>query len=305
MPIEKVDTGIIFNKIGLRGAADQEPLLPVLWNRAYPTARDVLNYLNRIFNFATRQKYFHGENPADWETITDLLPGRDDVYQRKHRAALNYQDVPRFLHAVRSYEDRSDRKTGRTPISYAVEVVVLTGVRISEVLLARRKEFDRTAMTWTVPPEHKKKKTRARPVPITKSMLVVLDEMQRRHPDPSPDDLVFPGPRSASVMKASAPANFVTRTLKWEIKITPHGFRSTLRDWMRAETEFKEVFWKAQVDHHLGDGTATDEAYGHNLLLEQRRVMMEMYDEYCSKPRPEPKKVSKVVELASKRRRTA
>lgn len=301
MPIEKVDTNTIFNKVGVRGAADHEPLLPVLWNRAYPTARDVLAYLNRIFSFAVRQKYFHGENPAGWEALLDLLPARDDVYQRQHRPALAYQDAGRFLHAVRSYEDRSDRKTGRMPITFVVELVALTGVRISEVLQAQWKEFDLNTMTWNVPAEHKKKKKRDRPVPITKSMLAVLDEMQRRRTDPSPDALVFPSPRTGAEIKTSSPANFVSNTLKWEIKITPHGFRSTLRDWMRAETEFKEVLWKAQVDHQLGDGTPTDEAYGHDLLLEQRRGMMKLWDEYCAKPRPEPQ-TGKVLKL---RRRIA
>jgi integrase len=297
MPIEKVDTKTILEPTGLGEA----------WSRINSTAKDVLSCLNRIFNFASRMKYFHKANPADWQTLLDVLPPREEVYQRQPRAALVYTDVGRFLQAVRNYQDRSDRKTGRTNISYVMEFVVLTGVRISEVLEAQWKEFDRATMTWNVPPEHRKngkrKGNKVRPVPITKSLDKVLDEMEERRTDPSPDALVFPSPRTGREIKTSSPANFIVGTLKWEIKITPHGFRSTLRDWMRAEVrDFKEVFWKAQVDHQLGDGTATDGAYGHNLLLEQRRPLMQMWDDYCARPQPPPKKSGKILKLSDKRR---
>jgi integrase len=289
MPIETVDTATILDTVGLRE----------LWTRAFPTARDVIGHLNRMFKFAIRLKYCK-HNPAEWEVLRDLLPPREDVYRRQPRPALAYKDVGLFLQAVRSYEDRSYRKTGRMPITYVLEFVVLTGVRISEVLLAQWKEIDRDSMTWNVPPEHRKHGRRTgkvRPVPITKSMLAVLDEMQRRRTDSSPNALVFPSPRTGQAIKTSSPAIFVSATLKWETKITPHGFRSTLRDWMRAETNFKEVFWKSQVDHQLGDGTATDEAYGHDMLLEQRRAMMAFWDDYCGPmPRPEPQ-AGKVLKL--------
>jgi integrase len=287
-PIKKVDTNTILETVGLGE----------LWEQVNPTAKDVQQYLDRIFQYAIRRKYCNG-NPASWDVLQDLLPAREDVYQREPRPSLSHKDVGRFLQVLRSYEDRSDRKTGRTTITYLLEFVVLTGVRISEVILAQWKEFDFASMTWNVPPEHRKhgrRKGKVRPVPITKSMMAVLDDMQQRRIDLSPDGLVFPSSRTGETIKTSTPAVFISNILKWETKITPHGFRSTLRDWIRAETNFKDVLWKAQVDHQLGDGTATDEAYGRDLLLEQRRSMMEMYDEYCSRPRPEPK-VGTVIKL--------
>ena len=70
---------------------------------------------------------------------------------------------------------------------------------------------------------------------------------------------------------------------------------------MRAETNFKDVLWKIQADHSLGNGNKSDKSYGHNKLLEHRRVMLKEWGEYCSKPVPEPK-AGKVVKLSSKRR---
>jgi integrase len=311
MPIEKVETVIILDtKIKISESSSNrhkvksgdEISLSELWKVAYPTTRDVLQYLDRIFQFAIAKKYYTGSrNPAEWKKLVALLPPHDTVHRRERRKDLPYQDVGRFLQAVRNYEDRSDRKTGRTNISYVLEIITLTGVRISEVLEAQWKEFDLGSMTWNVPAGHKKNKGHNRPVPITKSILAVLGEMQRRYPNPSPDDLVFPSERTSRPIKTSSPSNFVTNTLKWEIQITPHGFRSTLRNWMRAKTNFRDVLWKAQVDHQLGDGTQTDEAYGGDLLLEERRPMMKLWDDYCcTKPQPKPQ-TGKVVNLPKRR----
>ena len=92
-----------------------------------PVRSAQLQYLGRIFAYAIRLKYYTKANPADWDTLVDLLPDIDGIYRRKNCVPLPYNDVGRFLQAVRSYEDRSDRKTGRTNISYVLEVVVLTG----------------------------------------------------------------------------------------------------------------------------------------------------------------------------------
>jgi hypothetical protein len=81
----------------------------------------------------------------------------------------------------------------------------------------------------------------------------------------------------------------------------PHGFRSTLRDWRGAKTHFDDVLWKIQVDHKRGVDAA-DNAYGPDLLLDRRREMMNLYDEYGSTPPvPEPK-TGKVVKISDKRR---
>jgi integrase len=119
----------------------------------------------------------------------------------------------------------------------------------------------------------------------------------RHSPTESPDALVFPN----SLDKPFDPHN-VTRFIRNSLKepdVTAHGFRSTIRDWMRAETSFDDILWHIQVDHVLGDRTS--QAYGHNKLLDQRRSMMELWGEYCAKPAPEPK-AGKVFKLSNKRR---
>jgi integrase len=305
MPIQKVDANIILDKVGSPRERDGEGQvfepLREMWVRVHPTANDVLQYLERIFKFAIKRKYYHGENPA--AEARDSLPSRSDVYERGHRSELPYKDVGRFMQTLRVYEDRSVRKEGHPPIALLLEFIVLTGARLSEGRLAQWKEFDLPSMTWTTPWQHLKTGRKHRtdlPRPITKPMLAVLEEMQKRRFDQSDDALVFPGPRSGNAIITGNMGVFVANILRWEIKFHAHGFRGTLRNWMRAKTNFKDVLWKIQVDHKLGVD-ASDDAYGHDKLLEQRRAVMELWGEYCSKPAPEPK-AGKVFNLSDKRR---
>ncbi len=322
VPIQKVDANIILDKVGSPRKRDGEgevfEPLREMWPRITPTANDVLQYLERIFSYAIKRKYYHGENPA--VEARDSLPSKPDVHRTKHRSELPYEDVGRFMQALRAYEDRSVRKEGHPPIALLLEFNVLTGGRLNEGRLAQWKEFDLPSMTWTTPWEHLKLgrvHQKNLPRPITKPMLAVLGEITHASPGldrdaliaqlekikrMSPDALVFPGPRSGKAIAKANMAVFVANILKWEIKIHSHGFRGTLRNWMRAKTTFKDVLWKIQVDHKVGIDKS-DDAYGQDKLLEQRRPFLELWGEYCSKPAPEPQTGDVVVNLSDKRKR--
>jgi integrase len=294
MPIQKVDRKTILQKCEL---AD-------LWTGQHPTALGLRNHLDRMFSFAIASKYYHGENPAAWEGLQHVLPSSADVHRVKHHAALPCQDIGRFMQKLRAYEDpRGAGRGGRTTVSLAVEFVVLTGVRLNEVRLAQWKEIDIEHMVWNVPPEHLKTghlHGKMRPIPITKPMLAVLEEAQKRRRDQSPDAVLFPAQWSKDgLLHRENFSTFIRKQLGWEIHVTIHGFRSTLRDWCRAN-KFPGEWWDIQVDHVLGDKTS--QSYGHNPLLEERRRMMEQWGEYCSKPAPEPQTGDVVVNLADKRR---
>jgi hypothetical protein len=112
----------------------------------------------------------------------------------------------------------------------------------------------------------------------------------------------FPSPRTGRRIKTSSVSAFVNTTLKWDIKIHPHGFRGTLRNWKRAKTNFDDVLWKLQVDHKHGRDES-DEAYGADMQLERRREMMTKWDAWCCTRQPEPGATTgKVLEFTDKRR---
>jgi hypothetical protein len=54
MPIQKVDTKIILDTVGLRK----------LWTEQNPTAVTLHSFLKRLFSFAIASRYYRGDNPA-------------------------------------------------------------------------------------------------------------------------------------------------------------------------------------------------------------------------------------------------
>jgi integrase len=210
MPIQKVDGNTILEKVGLRE----------LWIRRNPTAIDVRMHLDRMFRLAIHQKYYRGENPASWERLQHVLPAVEDVHQEKHLASLPYKDAGRFMRDLRAYDDRSWRKQGHTTAAFLLEFVMLAGVRVGEAAAAQWKEIDRENMVWNVPPEHLKSRDKLRPVPITKPMLALLDNMYERRRDESRDALVFPSPNGRGEIDDTT-VRRVIRRLKWgDSKIT-------------------------------------------------------------------------------------
>jgi integrase len=302
MPIEKVNADTLLDVVGLRR----------LWMEQNPTAVHLHSFLKRMFSFAIASKYYPGDNPAAWEDhLEHRLPASRDIHKVTHHPSLDYKDVGRFLEAVRRYEDRSIRQMGHPTVALLCEWVVLTGVRISEARLATWGEIDEGTAIWTIPPDregHKVREITGEPhlVPITKPMWAVLREMKARYPDHAPDALIFPSPRSAEHVWGSGniPFNvgstrlFVARSLKWDIDITTHGFRSTLLNWAKANNWSKELR-DLQVGHIVRG--KVDQAYERDPLVNQRRPMMEAWGQYCSAPAPEPVETGNVESLAERR----
>ena len=143
------------------------------------------------------------------------------------------------------------------------------------------------------------KKKLLRPIPITPQARRVLE--LRRTTDHSPDALIFPGV-NGKVVGPSQMKLFLQKQVKWEEEVDPHGARSTLQDWRRAETEYDEVLWKIQVGQLIGDKTA--QAYGHDKLLARRRRMMNQWGEFCDTwppPLRDPEEEEDKVPSPSKR----
>ena len=289
---------MLISTVGVNVITDGEPGvagshqfgLKALREKYYPTGNDMRMYLERIFKVAIRRGYYTGKNPAAWEDmLEDVLP--EIEHKRKQRRAVPFRQGFEFLQDLRAVQDRSVRNTGHPTLAYVLEWLFFCGVRLSEALLAQYKEIDRKTMTWNVPPEHRKqsKKKRSndmiRPIPITPSMLKVLDAMAERRLDASDDALIFPSDRNGHCIKTSSPATFVRRNLpQW--KIEPHGFRSTLLDWVihRGNKGATFEWWKLQTDHQIGSGADTH--YGEDMGLEERRGMMLLYDAFFQQAAP-------------------
>jgi integrase len=264
MPIQKINTDILLDTLGLRE----------LWTKRHAIAQTLHSHLKRIFSFAIASGYYHGDNPAAWVNhLQHVLPPTKDVHSVTHHASLPYKDAGRFMAKLRAYEDKSVRQEGHTAAALLVEFIVLTGVRMSEARLATWEQIDLQTLVWNVAPENLKTghlNGKVRPVPITPPMLAVLDEMQRRRTNQAPNAWVFPR-HTGRPYGDTACSQFICNSLKWEPRITIHGFRSTLTDWCHANG-FSQRLIDRQLDHVVGNKVA--QSYGHDQMIEERRAMM-------------------------------
>jgi integrase len=313
MPIAKVDTDTLLNKVGLRKLWSQS----VADGGRHAVAKNLHNILARLFSFAIASKYYHASNPAAWKGhLEHVLPALKDVRDVQHQPGPPHQEIGRFMQVLRAYEDRSVRRLGHPNVALLLEFIVLSGVRMSEARLATYDEMNEATNVWTVPPPHHKiGRLTKEPhfVPITPPMWDVLREMHRRYPNHAPDALIFPtergeerGKGANAAFNENTVAGFLRISIKWPTKIVPHGFRSTLAGWCQANG-----YPDALIDRQIGHLPAgkIDQAYKRDQLTEARRPMMDAWGQYCSRPAPEPTaakatNVASFTQARSKQRRS-
>ena len=168
---------------------------------------------------------------------------------------LPYGDVAGAL-------DRIDTSGASLATRLCVRFVALTACRSGEVRGARWDEIDLDAATWTIPGD-RMKAGKAQRVPLTEAALDVLRQAET-HRDRS--GLVFPSPRGRQLSDNTLSKLFRDLGLPG----TPHGLRSSFRDWC-AETGKPRELAEAALAHTVG---GVEGAYFRSDLFEARRRLM-------------------------------
>ena len=173
----------------------------------------------------------------------------------------------------------------RGPRPGALEFTILTAARSGEVLGARWAEFDLDAKHWTVP-ANRMKGAREHRVPLSGRAVAILAEMADRRQS----EFVFPGAKPAAPLSVMA-LDMTMRRMK--VHATPHGFRSTFRDWAAEETSFPHEVCEMALAHAIG--SKVEAAYRRGDLFEKRRKLMEAWASFC-----EPVGDKKVLPMRSR-----
>ena len=181
------------------------------------------------------------------------------------RKSLPPCEVGAALAKVREWGETCPRFATR---AMAMELVVLTGVRIGEAYGAVWGEFD--GDVWEIPADRMKAKSAHR-VPLSGPVLDVLRRARERNPN---DALVFPSPRDGTAMKSARAGE----TLKaCGVEADAHGFRSSFRDWC-GESGVDRELAELCLAHAIGN--QVEQAYKRSDLLQRRRVVMAEWADY-------------------------
>jgi integrase len=263
IPVQDVDIDLILKVI--------EPL----WSVKTETARRLRGRVEVILDWAKVRGYRSGENPARWRGHLDhLLPARTKVRRVKHHAALPYSGVGAFMKDLRGMEATS---------AAALEFLILTVARTSEVIGARWLEINLKDRIWIVPAV-RMKNGREHRVPLSPAAIAVLNRISG-----SKDGYVFAGQSPGAPLSNMALLMLLGRMNRGDI--TAHGFRSTFRDWAAERTNFASEVVEMALAHVVED--KTEAAYRRGDLFDKRRRLMNIWADYCAGPEQKTRTAAK------------
>ena len=236
-------------------------VLSPLWHQKAETARKVKRNIQAVFKFAFSKGYTaHDPTPR---ASTGLGRQRQVV---QHHTAVPFSQVGEVLEDVRSSESYESKRL-------ALEFLVLTAARTSEVRGARWAEVDFDRATWTTLADRMKNEREHR-VPLSTAALDVLRRAQRERP--YFNDLVFPDRSGREMISQDG----IRQLLRRKYKATSHGFRSSFRDWAAEKTDFPSEIIEHALAHQ--EGSATIRAYRRTDYFEKRRELMQAWADFAT-----------------------
>jgi integrase len=250
-------------------------ILEPIWKTKYETARKLRQRIEAVFSRAIYFDLRKASNPAAYKDNLEIPLPIPKNRQAQHHAALNYKELPEFMFELKKMPGVAAR---------ALEFLILNASRTTEVRKARWSEFDLEKRIWVIPVEEGRmgKTKKSHIVPLSSQsikILKTLDELRL-------SEYVFPNTRSNGYLSEAGMDSVIKRmSIKkdWKDdygkKITVHGFRSTMRDYVAEQTDFDAQTAETALAHQVG--TSVERAYRRGDLLEKRRALMQFYGDYA------------------------
>lgn len=259
LPVEEVTTQDILK------------ILTPIWTVKNETAKRVQGRIENILDFAAAHEYRDPVNPARWRGHLDKLLAKPSRIQKvNHHPAMPYDQLAVFLSIIDSYNSMSSK---------ALQFLILTATRTSEVLNAEWNEVDIDKATWQIPAE-RMKANREHRVPLSKQAMVLLQSL----PQVKGNNHIFPGMKAGRPLSNMSLLQFM-RGLGYgpsgeKGNYVPHGFRSSFRDWTGEVTSYPRDVAEMALAHAIEN--KVEAAYRRGDLFEKRRAMMQEWADYIA-----------------------
>ncbi len=246
---------------GRVGTQKVKAALDPIWYTKPTTASRVRGRVEKVLDWAKAQGYRDGENPARWRGHLDsVYPNKERLAPVEHHAALPYRQIPDFMRKLRSVDGVAAR---------ALEFMILTAARSSEVLQARWSEIDLEGRMWNVPASGMKMR-RPHRQPLSDRAVAILAAL------PKDGAHVFAGERKGNPLDHKALQRVLERM---GIDAVPHGFRSSFRDWSAEVGNYPNEMLELSLAHAVGD--KVEAAYRRGDMLAKRQQLMAAWSTFC------------------------
>jgi integrase len=270
-------------------------LVPI-WHEKPVTAKRIRGRIESIIGWATVAGYRKDANGHDkpncarWKSHlqTSLAaPGR--IREVKRQPALAYQQMPEFMRQLRA-------RNGVAAL--ALEFAILTCVRVSDVINAKREHINRAERQWNIP--HLSKTGAPHRVPLSNAALAVTDKIEQIARDiggpVGRSEFLFPNDVTGKRLNGQALIGVVHR-MGCKGVMSAHGARASFRTWAQEQTNFPWEVCELSLGHKVGDAVAR--AYIRGDGLRKRSLIMQEWANYLSAPKV-PAKVVPLQQLAAR-----
>jgi integrase len=254
LPVDLITTELVYK------------VLQPIWHTKTETATRVRQRIETVLDWCKARGYCQGENPARLKgALGQLLPKSQKIKKVEHHPALPYQRANEFVSALR-------KQGGMT--SLALEFMLLTACRTGEVAAARWDEVDFSTNVWTVPAVRMKAGNEHR-VPLCSRAVEILKILKAK----AQNDFVFPSHSAGKNSHMSFGSCLVAmkRITGFE-GFTPHGLRSTFRDWAAETTNFANETLELALAHTIKN--KAEAAYRRQDQLEKRSKLMHQWQQF-------------------------
>ena len=233
--------------------------LKPIWDAKAETAQKAISRLNIVFKHAAALGI-----EVDLQAIEKarILLGKSR-HQKQHIPAMDWRDVPAFYASL----------DGGSITQLALRLLILTGVRSRPVRFAHDDQIE--GDIWTIPSEMikgRRGQTIDFRVPLSPEALAVIAQA-RRH---ARDGYLFPNVRRGVLSDMTMTKLMDRRSLE----ARPHGFRSSLRDWLAEATDAPREIAETILGHAAGG--AVELAYRRTDYLEHRRALLARWSDYVT-----------------------
>jgi integrase len=254
----------VLPKLGKTPIADIDQVsirdtLKPIWDAKAETAQKAISRLNIVFKHAAALGI-----EVDLQAVEKarILLGKSR-HQKQHIPAMHWRDVPAF------YASLNDG----TVTHLALRLLILTGVRSRPIRFAREDQIG--GSIWTLPAEivkGRRGQTADFRVPLSSEALSVIAQA-RRH---ARDGYLFPNVRRGVISDMT-----MTKLMdRCRLEARPHGFRSSLRDWLAEATDAPREIAETILGHAAGG--AVELAYRRTDFLEQRRALLARWADFVT-----------------------
>jgi integrase len=195
------------------------------------------------------------------------LRGALTPHKTKHMASIRPEELPELLSKITNYD-------GDLQTRLALQLMVLTFVRTSELIKAEWGEFDFEKRLWTIPASRMKMK-QEHLVPLPTQAIMILEELRCLN---GSYRYVFAG-RNPKQGMSNNTLLFALYRLGYRSRMTGHGFRSVASTILNEarDTKGRRLFHEDWIERQLahGEPNKVKGAYNRAEYLPERTDMMQ------------------------------